>query len=155
LRVGLGYDVHRLADGRKLILGGIEMPFEKGLIGHSDADVLIHAICDALLGAAGLDDIGVHFPDSDPTYKNISSMHILKKTAQMVLDKGFSVINIDAVIFAEAPKMSPYRQAMKTNIATALKLDPGRVNIKATTTEGLGMFGRGEGIGAMCVVLIQ
>ena len=155
MRVGLGYDVHRLADGRKLILGGIDIAFEKGLMGHSDADVLIHAICDALLGAAGLDDIGEHFPDNDPTYKNISSMHILRETAQMVLDKGFSITNIDAVIFAEGPKMSPYRQAMKASIAAAIKLDLDRINIKATTTEGLGMIGRGEGIGAMCVVLIQ
>jgi 2-C-methyl-D-erythritol 2,4-cyclodiphosphate synthase len=124
-------------------------------MGHSDADALIHAICDALLGAAGLDDIGVHFPDTDPTYKNISSMKILHKTVQMVLDKGFSIVNIDTVIFAETPKMSPYRQAIQTNIATAIKLDPDCINIKATTTEGLGMIGRGEGIGAMCVALIE
>jgi 2-C-methyl-D-erythritol 2,4-cyclodiphosphate synthase len=155
MRVGVGYDVHRLVNGHKLILGGIDIPFEKGLMGHSDADALIHAICDALLGAAGLGDIGVHFPDTDPTYKNISSMKILRKTVQMVLDKGFSIVNIDTVIFAETPKMSPYRLAMQTNIATAIKLDPDRINIKATTTEGLGIFGRGEGIGAMCVVLIQ
>jgi 2-C-methyl-D-erythritol 2,4-cyclodiphosphate synthase len=155
MRVGLGYDVHRLVDGRKLILGGIEIPFEKGLMGHSDADALIHAICDALLGAAGLDDIGVHFPDTDPIYKNISSMKILHKTVQIVLDRGFSIVNIDTVIFAETPKMSPYRLAIQTNIATAINLDPDCINIKATTTEGLGMIGRGEGIGAMCVVLIQ
>jgi 2-C-methyl-D-erythritol 2,4-cyclodiphosphate synthase len=155
MRVGVGYDVHRLVKGRKLILGGIDIPFEKGLMGHSDADVLIHAICDALLGAAGLSDIGVHFPDTDPNYKNISSMIILRKTVQMVLDKGFSIVNIDTVIFAETPKMSPYRQAMQTNIATAINFDTDCINIKATTTEGLGMIGQGEGIGAMCVALIE
>ncbi len=155
MRVGVGYDVHRLVDGRKLVLGGIDIPFEKGLMGHSDADALIHAICDALLGAAGLGDIGVHFPDTDPSYKNISSMKILHKTVQLVLNNGFSIVNIDTVIFAETPKMSPYRQAMQTNIATAIELDPDRINIKATTTEGLGMIGQGEGIGAMCVALIE
>jgi 2-C-methyl-D-erythritol 2,4-cyclodiphosphate synthase len=155
MRVGVGYDVHRLVDGRKLVLGGIDIPFEKGLMGHSDADALIHAICDALLGAAGLGDIGVHFPNTDPSYKNISSMKILHKTVQLVLNNGFSIVNIDSVIFAETPKMSPYRQAMQTNIATAIELDPDRINIKATTTEGLGMIGQGEGIGAMCVALIE
>ncbi len=155
MRVGVGYYVHRLVDGRKLVLGGIDIPFEKGLMGHSDADALIHAICDALLGAAGLGDIGVHFPDTDPSYKNISSMKILHKTVQLVLNNGFSIVNIDTVIFAETPKMSPYRQAMQTNIATAIELDPDRINIKATTTEGLGMIGQGQGIGAMCVALIE
>jgi len=155
MRVGLGYDVHRLVEGRKLILGGIDIPFEKGLLGHSDADVLIHAICDALLGAAGLDDIGVHFPDTDPAYKDISSIKILRKTFQMVRSKNFSVVNIDTVIFAETPKLSPYRQAMQTTLAAAIELDPQRINIKATTTEGLGMIGQGQGIGAMCVALIN
>ena len=155
MRVGLGYDVHRLVEGRKLILGGIDIPFEKGLLGHSDADVLIHAICDALLGAAGLDDIGVHFPDTDPAYKDISSIKILRKTFQMVRSKNFSVVNIDTVIFAETPKLSPYRQAMQTALAAAIELDPQRINIKATTTEGLGMIGQGQGIGAMCVALIN
>ena len=155
MRVGLGYDVHRLVDGRKLTLGGIDIPFEKGLMGHSDADVLIHAICDALFGAAGLGDIGVHFPDTDPAYKDISSMKILSKTVQMVLANGFSIVNIDTVIFAETPKMSPYRQAMQTILAAAMEVEPQRINIKATSTEGLGMIGQGEGIGAMCVVLIQ
>jgi len=155
MRVGLGYDVHRLVEGRKLILGGIDIPFEKGLLGHSDADVLIHAICDALLGAAGLDDIGVHFPDTDPAYRDISSIKILRKTFQMVRSKNFSVVNIDTVIFAETPKLSPYRQAMQTTLAAAIELDPQRINIKATTTEGLGMIGQGQGIGAMCVALIN
>ena len=155
MRVGLGYDVHRLVEGRKLILGGIDIPFKKGLLGHSDADVLIHAICDALLGAAGLDDIGVHFPDTDPAYKDISSIKILRKTFQMVRSKNFSVVNIDTVIFAETPKLSPYRQAMQTTLAAAIELDPQRINIKATTTEGLGMIGQGQGIGAMCVALIN
>ena len=155
MRVGLGYDVHRLIENRKLILGGIDIPFERGLLGHSDADVLIHAICDALLGAAGLGDIGVHFPDTDPAYKDISSIKILRKTFQMVRSKGFSVVNIDTVIFAEIPKLSPYRQSMQTTLAAAIELDPQRINIKATTTEGLGMIGQGQGIGAMCVVLIE
>jgi len=155
MRVGLGYDVHRLVEDRKLILGGIDIPFERGLLGHSDADVLIHAICDALLGAAGLGDIGVHFPDTDPAYKDISSIKILRKTFQMVRSKGFSVVNIDTVIFAEIPKLSPYRQSMQTTLAAAMELEPQRINIKATTTEGLGMIGQGEGIGAMCVALIE
>jgi 2-C-methyl-D-erythritol 2,4-cyclodiphosphate synthase len=155
MRVGLGYDIHKLVEDRLLILGGIDIPFEKGLIGHSDADVLIHAICDALLGAAGLGDIGMHFPDTDPAYKDISSIKILRKTLQMVRSKGFSVVNIDTVIFAEIPKLSPYRQSMQTNLAAAMELEPHRINIKATTTEGLGSVGRGEGIGAMAVVMLQ
>ena len=155
MRVGLGYDVHRLVEDRKLIIGGIDIPFKRGLLGHSDADVLIHAICDALLGAAGLGDIGVHFPDTDSAYKDISSIKILRKTFQMVRSKGFSVVNIDTVIFAEIPKLSPYRQSMQTTLAAAMELEPQRINIKATTTEGLGMIGQGEGIGAMCVALIE
>jgi 2-C-methyl-D-erythritol 2,4-cyclodiphosphate synthase len=155
MRIGLGYDVHKLVEDRLLILGGIDIPSEKGLMGHSDADVLIHAICDALLGAAGLGDIGMHFPDSDPAFKDISSIKILRKTLQMVRSKGFSVVNIDTVIFAEIPKLSPYRQSMQTTLAAALELEPQHINIKATTTEGLGMIGRGEGIGAMAVALIE
>jgi 2-C-methyl-D-erythritol 2,4-cyclodiphosphate synthase len=155
MRIGLGYDVHKLGEDRLLILGGIDIPSEKGLMGHSDADVLIHAICDALLGAAGLGDIGMHFPDSDPAFKDISSIKILRKTLQMVRSKGFSVVNIDTVIFAEIPKLSPYRQSMQTTLAAALELEPQHINIKATTTEGLGMIGRGEGIGAMAVALIE
>jgi 2-C-methyl-D-erythritol 2,4-cyclodiphosphate synthase len=155
MRVGLGYDVHKLVEDRLLVLGGTNIPFEKGLIGHSDADVLIHAICDALLGAAGLGDIGMHFPDTDPEYKDISSMKLLAKTFRMLKASGFSILNIDTVIFADAPKLSSHRSAMQQNIASTLKLEPARINIKATTTEGLGMIGRGEGIGAMAVVMIQ
>lgn len=155
MRVGLGYDVHKLVEDRLLILGGIDIPFEKGLMGHSDADVLIHAICDALLGAAGLNDIGVHFPDTDSKYKDISSMKLLAKTVQMLKASGFSILNIDTVIFAEAPKLSSYRSAMQQNIASTLKLETTQINIKATTTEGLGMIGSGEGIAAMAVALIQ
>ena len=155
MRVGLGYDVHKLVEDRLLILGGIEIPFEKGLMGHSDADVLIHAVCDALLGAAGLGDIGMHFPDTDSTYKDISSMKLLAKTFQMLKASGFSILNLDTVIFAEAPKLSSHRTAMQQNIASTLKLEPAQVNIKATTAEGLGMVGSGEGIAAMAIALIQ
>jgi 2-C-methyl-D-erythritol 2,4-cyclodiphosphate synthase len=155
MRVGIGYDVHRLVERRKLIIGGVEIPFEKGLKGHSDADVLIHAVCDALLGAAGLGDIGMHFPDTDPKYKDVSSIKLLIETFQMVKIKGFSILNIDTIIFAEVPKLSPYRSAMQQNIASAIDLEPERINIKATTTEGLGMIGKGAGIGAMCVAMIE
>ena len=155
MRVGLGYDVHKLVGGRQLVLGGVDVPYEKGLLGHSDADVLTHAVCDALLGAAGLGDIGMHFPDTDPKYKEISSIKLLQETVQMLSEKGFVIINIDTVIFAEAPKLSPYRQAMQTTLATAMKLEPRRINIKATTTEGLGTIGQGQGIGAMCIALIE
>ncbi|UCE54677.1 MAG: 2-C-methyl-D-erythritol 2,4-cyclodiphosphate synthase [Desulfobacterales bacterium] len=155
MRAGIGYDVHPLVEKRKLILGGVEIPFEKGLKGHSDADVLMHAVCDALLGAAGLGDIGMHFPDTDPKYKDVSSIQLFIETFQMVQEKGFSVLNIDTIIFAEAPKLSPYRSAMQQNISSAIDLEPDRINIKATTTEGLGMIGKGEGIGAMCVAMIE
>ncbi len=155
MQVGLGYDVHKLVGGRQLVLGGVDVPYEKGLLGHSDADVLTHAVCDALLGAAGLGDIGMHFPDTDPKYKEISSIKLLQETVQMLSEKGFVIINIDTVIFAEAPKLSPYRQAMQTTLATAMKLEPRRINIKATTTEGLGTIGQGQGIGAMCIALIE
>lgn len=155
MRTGIGYDVHRLVAGRKLILGGTVIPFEKGLLGHSDADVLVHSVCDALLGAAGLGDIGVHFPDTDPKYKDISSLTLLAQTKVMVREKGFSIQNIDTIIFAEAPKIGPYRKHMQQNLATVLEIDPACVNIKATTTEGLGTIGKGEGIGAMCVTLVD
>lgn len=155
MRIGLGYDVHELVKGRQLILGGINIPFEKGLAGHSDADVLTHAICDALLGAAGLGDIGMHFPDSDPKYKDISSIQLLHETFQMIGAKGFAIINIDTVIFAESPKLSPYRQAIRATLAEVLNLEIQRINIKATTTEGLGTIGQGDGIAAMAVALIQ
>jgi len=155
MRVGLGYDIHRLVPGRKLVLGGVTIPFDKGLIGHSDADVLVHAVCDALLGAANLGDIGVHFPDTDPTFKGISSIKLLAKTHRMVKNNGFKIINIDSVIFIETPKISPFRDEMRKNIALAIEIDPDCINVKATTTEGLGIIGKGEGIGAMCVALIE
>jgi len=155
MRIGIGYDVHRLVAGRKLVLGGTTIPFEKGLLGHSDADVLTHAVCDALLGAAGLGDIGQHFPDTDPRFENISSLTLLADTNAMVRQKGFSIRNIDTIIFAEAPKIGPYRNTMREILAAAVEVDPDCVNIKATTTEGLGVIGRGEGIAAMSVVLID
>jgi 2-C-methyl-D-erythritol 2,4-cyclodiphosphate synthase len=155
MRIGNGYDVHRLVKGRKLILGGVTIPFEKGLLGHSDADVLLHAVCDALLGAAGLGDIGLHFPDTDIQYKDISSLNLLSKTCSMVAGKGFAVVNLDTVILAEAPRIFPYREEMRKNIAKAAGIEPENINIKATTGEGLGFTGRGEGIGAMCVALIE
>lgn len=153
-RIGMGYDVHQLVQGRKLVLGGITIPFEKGLLGHSDADVLVHAVCDALLGAAGMDDIGVHFPDTDPAFKDIYSIRLLETTRDMVTAKGFAVVNLDTTVFAQAPKISPYREQMRDCIAHALDIAPDHVNIKATTTEGLGMIGAGQGIGAMCIALL-
>lgn len=155
MRVGLGNDVHRLVEDRELVIGGVNIPYEKGLLGHSDADVLLHAVCDALLGAAGLGDIGLHFPDTDPQYKGIYSIELLKLTQKKLVGQGFSIVNIDATIFAEKPKMSPYREEMQKKIAKTLNIFPDCVNIKATTTEGLGMIGEGEGIGAMCVALIE
>ncbi len=154
MRIGMGYDIHRLVSGRRLVLGGVEIPFEKGLLGHSDADALLHAVCDALLGAAGLGDIGEHFPDTDPAFKGISSWKVLARTYEMV-KSGFSVVNLDATVFAEAPKLSPYKREMRENIAGAVEIAPDRINIKATTSEGLGMIGKGEGIGAMCVALLE
>ena len=155
MRIGIGYDVHKLVTGRQLVLGGTTIPFEKGLSGHSDADVLVHAVCDAMLGASAMGDIGLHFPDTDPEYKDISSLKLLAETNAMVRNKGFSIQNIDTIIFAEAPKIGPYRKSMQENLAVTLEVDPGCINIKATTTEGLGMIGKGEGIGAMSVVLIE
>lgn len=155
MRIGSGYDVHRLVAGRKLILGGVEIPFEKGLEGHSDADAVLHSICDALLGAVGLGDIGVHFPDSDPSLKNIDSMILLRDTYEMVRKKGFVVGNIDVTVFAQRPKISPHRDAMTRKIAEALETESERINIKATTTEGLGMIGKGEGVASMCVALVE
>jgi len=155
MRVGIGYDVHRLEEGRPLILGGVQVAYEKGLLGHSDADVLIHAICDALLGAAGLGDIGMHFPDNDPQYKDISSLKLLSKTCRMMAAKGFRIVNLDTIVFAEAPKLESQRQDMQATIATAMNIPAEQINIKATTTEGLGVIGKGEGIGAMCVALIE
>jgi 2-C-methyl-D-erythritol 2,4-cyclodiphosphate synthase len=155
MRIGTGYDVHRLVKGRKLILGGVTIPFEKGLLGHSDADVLVHAVCDALLGAAGLGDIGLHFPDTDPMFKDISSITILSKTVEMLNAKAFRVINLDSTIMAEAPKLSPYKTEMQKNISRIIEIEADCVNVKATTFETLGMIGRGEGIAAFCVALIE
>jgi len=154
-RIGTGYDVHRLVAGRKLIIGGVDIPFEKGLSGHSDADVLLHAICDALLGAAGLGDIGRHFPDTAPIYKDISSLMLLEEVRRLLEEAGFRVNNIDATIVAEKPRMAPFIPAMITNIAGAIKMDRSTINVKATTTEGLGFAGRGEGIAAYAVALIR
>jgi len=155
MRTGIGYDVHKLVSGRKLVLGGVIIPFEKGLLGHSDADVLVHALCDALLGAAGLGDIGQHFPNNDLEFKDIYSIKLLVKTCEIIRKKGFKINNIDSTIFAQEPKLYPYNEAMKKNIAKAINVEPGRINIKATTTEGLGMIGKGDGIGAMCIALIS
>ncbi len=155
MRIGTGYDVHRLAEGRKLIIGGMDIPFEKGLFGHSDADVLLHAICDAMLGAAGLGDIGRHFPDTAPIYKDISSLMLLEEVRRLLAEAGFRVNNVDATIVAEKPKMAPHIPAMVTNIAAAIKVDRSAINVKATTTEGLGFAGRGEGIAAYAVVLLR
>lgn len=154
MRVGMGYDVHRLVEGRKLIIGGVEIPYEKGLLGHSDADVLLHAVSDALLGAAALGDIGSHFPDSDPAYKGISSVILLKRVGELLEEKSFLIENIDATIIAQAPKMRPYIDAMRENIAEVLGLDVEHVNVKATTEEGLGFTGSGEGISAQAVCLL-
>ena len=155
MRIGIGYDVHRLVEGRKLVLGGVTIPFEKGLLGHSDADVLIHAACDALLGAAGLGDIGLHFPDTDPNLKDISSMIILSKTYNLLKEKGFTVINLDSTIMAEKPKIAPFRESIQENIARTIEIGPECVNVKATTLETLGMMGKGEGIAALCIALIE
>jgi len=155
MRVGTGYDVHRLVAGRKLMIGGVDVPYEKGLLGHSDADVLLHAICDALLGAAGLGDIGRHFPDSAPKYKGISSLMLLEEVRRLLAEAGFRVNNIDATIVAEKPKMATHIPAMVANIATAVKVDRSAVNVKATTTEGLGFAGRGEGMAAYAVGSIR
>lgn len=155
MRIGQGFDVHPFVEGRPLFLGGVEILFEKGLAGHSDADVVIHAVCDALLGAAGLGDIGRHFPDTDSAYRNISSIVLLKETWNLVRKQYRAVINADITIMAEAPKISDFAEKMKTTIAGCLHMFPDQVNIKATTTEGLGFVGRREGIAAMCVMLIE
>lgn len=155
MRVGNGYDVHKFAEGRKLVLGGVDIPYSKGLLGHSDADVLIHAVMDALLGAAGLPDIGTHFPDADPAYKGISSRELLRATAKMLEEKKFKVNNVDSIIVAQAPKLAPHIPAMRVNLASDLKIAGDRVNIKATTTEGLGPEGRGEGIASYAVCTLK
>ena len=155
MRIGIGYDVHKLVADRKLVLGGVVIPFEKGLLGHSDADVLVHAVCDALLGAAGLGDIGRHFPDIDLQYKDISSLILLTETNTMIRNEGFTIRNIDTIVFAEAPKINPFHKQMQENLARAVEVDAGCINIKATTTEGLGTIGKGEGIAAMSVALLE
>lgn len=155
MRIGQGYDVHRLTEGRKLILGGVDIPYEKGLLGHSDADVLLHAIMDALLGAAALGDIGQHFPDSDEAYKGISSLSLLKRVGEILAENGFLIENIDSTVIAQKPKLLPYRPGMMENIADALGLERDRVSVKATTEEGLGFTGNGEGIAAQAVCLLS
>jgi len=155
MRVGQGFDVHQLVEGRDLIIGGVEIPYERGLLGHSDADVLLHAISDALLGAAALGDIGRHFPDSDPRYKGIDSRHLLREVMRLVKGKGYGVVNLDATIIAQAPKMAPHIEQMVANIAADLGVAADCVNVKATTTEKLGYTGRGEGIAAQAVCLIE
>jgi 2-C-methyl-D-erythritol 2,4-cyclodiphosphate synthase len=152
MRVGQGYDLHRLVEGRRLVLGGVIIPFEKGLLGHSDSDVLLHALCDALLGAAGLGDLGQHFPDTNSQFEGISSMRLLESVFGMVLKKGYKVCNVDAIIMAEAPKMVAYKKSMEENIASVLQIGVHCVNVKATTTEGLGAIGKGDAIAATCVV---
>lgn len=155
MRVGTGYDVHRLAEGRKLILGGVDIPYEKGLLGHSDADVLAHAIMDALLGAAALGDIGKHFPDTDPTYAGADSMKLLEEVGRLLDAENMLVGNIDATVVAQMPKLSPYIQEMRRNIAGHLGIDITQISIKATTEEGLGFTGSGEGISAHAVCLLE
>lgn len=155
LRIGHGYDVHRLAGGRKLILGGVEIPWEKGLLGHSDADVLVHAVMDALAGAARLGDIGKLFPDSDPEYEGADSLKLLEKVCARVRQAGFDIGNLDSTVIAQRPKLAPYIDRMRENLAAACGIDPGRVSVKATTEEGLGFTGSGEGIAASAVCLLE
>lgn len=155
MRIGQGYDVHKLVEGRKLILGGVEIPYEKGLLGHSDADVLLHAIMDALLGAAALGDIGKHFPDTDPAYKGISSIRLLEHVADLLEEHQFLIENIDATIIAQRPKMRPYIDTMRENIAKALKIESDQINVKATTEEGLGFTGSGEGISSQAICMLE
>ena len=155
MRIGMGYDVHKLVEGRKLILGGVEIPYEKGLLGHSDADVLLHAVMDALLGAAALGDIGKHFPDTDPAYKGISSIKLLEHVAALLEEHQFLVENIDATIIAQRPKMRPYIDTMRENIARVLKIELDQINVKATTEEGLGFTGSGEGISSQAVCMLE
>lgn len=155
MRVGMGYDVHRLVPDRDLIIGGVKIPYEKGLLGHSDADVLLHAIMDALLGAAALGDIGKHFPDNDPEYEGADSLALLKRVGELLSEEGYVIENIDSTIIAQKPKMAPHIEQMRKNIADTLGLDITRVNVKATTEEGLGFTGTGEGISSQAVVLIM
>ena len=155
MRIGMGYDVHRLVPERELILGGVKIDYEQGLLGHSDADVLLHAVMDALLGAAALGDIGKHFPDTDPRYKGADSIRLLEAVRELVKKEGYSVGNVDATIIAQQPKMSPHIERMRENIAKALEIPVSRINVKATTEEGLGFTGNGEGISAQAVCLLE
>jgi 2-C-methyl-D-erythritol 2,4-cyclodiphosphate synthase len=155
MRIGQGFDVHALVEGRRLVVGGIDIPHDKGLLGHSDADVLLHAICDALLGAAALGDIGRHFPDSDPRFKGIDSRELLRQVANLLVDRQYRVVNVDATIIAQAPRMAPHIPRMVANIAADIAVDARQVNVKATTTEELGFTGRREGIAAQAVCLIE
>ena len=154
MRIGLGYDVHKLVADRKLILGGVEIPYEYGLLGHSDADVLLHAIIDSLLGASALGDIGKHFPDTDPKYKGISSIALLKEVGKLLYENGYKISNIDSTIIAQKPKMAPHIQLMRKNIANALNIDIDQINVKATTEEGLGFTGEGLGISSQSICLL-
>mgnify|MGYP001139919291 FL=1 len=155
VRIGHGYDVHRLVEGRRLILGGVDVPWERGLLGHSDADVLTHAVMDALLGAAGLGDIGRHFPDTDPAYAGADSLRLLAHVAALLRERGFTVGNVDATVLAQRPKLAPHIPRMRDNLARAMEVDPEQVNVKATTEEGLSFTGSGEGMAAHAVVLIE
>ena len=155
MRIGQGYDVHRLVEGRKLIIGGVDIPYEKGLLGHSDADVLLHAVMDALLGAAALGDIGQHFPDSDERYKGISSIALLKEVGKILQENGYMIENIDSTVIAQRPKLLPYRPQMAENIAAALGIEKEQVSVKATTEEGLGFTGCGEGISSQAVCMLS
>lgn len=154
-KIGTGYDVHKLVDHRDLIIGGVHIDYPQGLEGHSDADVLVHAVCDALLGAMGEGDIGEHFPDTDPHFKGISSMILLERCNDLLKEKGYCLVNMDCILFAQAPKISPYKQQMQENIAGVLNVETHRVNVKATTTEGLGFIGQKLGIAAQCTLLIR
>jgi 2-C-methyl-D-erythritol 2,4-cyclodiphosphate synthase len=154
-RIGTGYDIHRLVEGRKLVLGGVEIPFEKGLLGHSDSDVLTHAICDALLGAAALGDIGTHFPDSDPRWAGVSSLEFLAHAVELITERGYSIANIDATVLAERPELRPHIQAMRESLASVLRISVDQMNIKAKTNEELESIGRGDAMGAQAVVLLH
>ena len=153
-RIGIGYDIHRLVEGRKLVLGGVEIPFEKGLLGHSDSDVLTHAICDALLGAAGLGDIGTHFPDSDPQWSGASSLDFLARVVELIAERGYSIANVDATVLAEHPKLRSHIQAIREALASVLRTGVDQVNVKAKTNEGLDSAGRGESIAAQAIALL-
>lgn len=155
MRVGMGYDVHKLVEGRRLILGGVEIPYEKGLLGHSDADVLVHAVMDALLGAAALGDIGKHFPDTDPAYEGADSMKLLEEVRKLLDEHNFMIGNVDATVIAQRPKLAPYIEMMRENIAARLLIDKNQVNVKATTEEGLGFTGQGQGISSQAICLLE